>query len=77
MEVQITDREIAEQLIVMTLDMDYMDDSNGIQKGIDNITTDISKLKGTELYEVLKLITQQNYTDTDLLSQMQLNDEVR
>ena len=64
-------KEIAKQLIEMSLDMDYMDYADCIENEIDIITTELEQIKDTTLYELLDKVVYMNGNDElPLLCQM-------
>ena len=64
-------KEIAKQLIEMSLDMDYMDYADCIENELDIITTELEQIKDTTLYSLLDKVVYMNGNDElPLLSQM-------
>lgn len=66
-----TSKKIIEQLIEMSLDMDYMDYADYIEDSIDILTQELIKIKDTELYALLEAVVDINGSkELPLLSSM-------
>lgn len=66
-----TTKEIVEQLLEMSFDMDYMDYADYLAGTIDILTEQLEKLKDTPLYEVLEQVVVMNGSeDLPLLNSM-------
>ena len=66
-----TSKKIIEQLVEMSLDMDYMDYADYIEESINNLTQELIKIKDTELYELLEAVVDMNGSkELPLLSSM-------
>lgn len=66
-----TSKKIIEQLVEMSLDMDYMDYADYIEESINNLTQELIKIKDTELYALLEAVVDMNGSkELPLLSSM-------
>ena len=63
-------REIAESLLDMALDMDYMDLSDNIDEELDIVSNEISKLENTALFSLLENIAENNKNNLNLINQI-------
>ena len=64
-------KEIAKQLIEMSLDMDYMDYADCIKSEIDIIVEELEQIKDTALYNLLdKVVYMNGNKELPLLCQM-------
>lgn len=56
-------KEMVEQLLEMSFDMDYMDYADYITDEINCLTKDLESLKGSPLYDVLYMVVEMNYDE--------------
>jgi hypothetical protein len=63
-------REIAESLLDMALDMDFMDYSDNIDEELDIVSNEISKLENTALFSLLENIAENNKNNLNLINQI-------
>jgi len=63
-------REIAESLLDMALDMNYMDYSDNIDEELDIVSNEISKLENTALFSLLENIAENNKNNLNLINQI-------
>lgn len=63
-------REIAESLLDMALDMDFMDYSDNIDEELDIVSNEISNLENTALFSLLENIAENNKNNLNLINQI-------
>lgn len=69
-------KQIIEQLLELSLSLDYMDQADGITQTIDTLTYELEKIKDFYLYKLLENVAYMNESDTPLLNQLKEHDSI-